>query len=207
MGRVQTEPVPIVWPVMRDELVKVFPLGIPLSGLGVGHLLTTVRGWQCWEIVTKNNRTFLYVCCGVWADEASVAFEISMVSQSMLSTDDVQGTRVHRRPSSTVLCYDGLLTMLMLSICATPLFVTNSQMKRRDGRTVFPKLFFTYYRPWEVARNREAGEVGLDLLLIDRDYKWVLFIRTLIIVGTESLLFCVMNTIIFAICVIIFLFS
>ena len=201
----------------HDELIKSleryeFPLGIvfcgPLSGLGVGHLLT-VRGRQCWGIVAKKYWMFLQVCCGIWTDDAFMAFEIRRVSKSMLPVDDDQGMPMilgsivgPRALLFLAFDYGGLLTTLVLSTCATPLFVISDQLKRRDGKAVFPDLLFSFNRAQEVARDREAGEVGLDSLS-----KWVVLLRTLLIMRTESLLVgFTVNIIIFAICV-IFLFS
>eukprot|EP01036_Dinobryon_divergens_P033282 gene33282-43035_t len=139
---------------------------------------------------------------------------IVLVSKSMLPADDDQGLPMTlgsivgpRALLFLAFDYGGLLTTLILCTCATPLFVTSAQLKRRGGKAVFPDLFFFFHRARKVARYRVAEEVGLDAASIDQDYQWVVLLRTLLIIGTESLVIGFMvNLIIVAICV-IFLFS
>ena len=194
-----------------------FPLPYPiiasiLSYSGVGHVLVG-KGRHYWGIVGNKYWIFAQICCGVWTNEAVKAFEIERIMKSMLTLEEDQalitvlGSIVSPRALLFLaLNYGALLTALIISSCATPLFMVSNDLKEMIGKDSFPELLYPFARASAIAVRREEEENG-ESDFGSEIYYWVIVLKALVIVGTESLLVgFIKNMIIFAIGL-IFLFT
>ena len=171
-------------------------MSVPLSYLiafsGVGHLLTVV-GRKYWEIVTRKYLLFFGACLGIWFDETYEAYEVEDLVREFTigNPDEATVLFIPLIIASRVILLQALgdtttfISIIVINICVAPLFVFSPKL-----RATIPPLLYLNSR--EVALERELNEL---LGRSDRDpsavesvrvEEWVLLLRSLSILLTES---------------------
>jgi hypothetical protein len=172
------------------------PVSVPLSYLiafsGVGHLLTVV-GRKYWYIVARKYQLFFGACLGIWFDETYEAYEVEDLVREFTigNPDEATMLFIPLIIASRVILLQALgdvttfISIIVINICVAPLFVFSPKLRAK-----IPPLL--YLNPREVALERELNELlgrhdrhpsALESVRVE---EWVLLLRSLSILLTES---------------------
>ena len=159
-----------------------------LATIGLGHFLTR-EGRRCWAAVFRKYLVFLQVCFGIWTEEAFEAFEVERISQLMLTAEEDEGITLllefivgPRALLFQVVQYGALLSAFVLSSSVAPLMVFSQKLLEKN----FPEMIFSIERARQLATSREIRQrSGLNVEYF-QDYKWIIHLRALVIIATES---------------------
>ena len=172
------------------------PVSVPLSYLiafsGVGHLLTAV-GRQYWDIVARKYALFFGACFGIWFDETHEAYEVDDLVREFTigNPDEATVLFIPLIIASRVILLQALgdvttfISIIVINICVAPLFVFSPKLRAK-----IPPLL--YLNPREVALEREMDELlgrnerDPSAAASVRVEEWVLALRSLSILLTES---------------------
>ena len=163
-------------------------IALVLATVGIGHFFT-VEGWRCWEAVMRKYYIFIQVCFGIWTDESFEAFEIDRLAEIMLTTEEDEGITLllafivgPRSLLFQAVQYGTIFSAFVLSSSLSPLFVFSKRLREKN----FPDMLFTIERARALAITREIRQRhGLSTEYF-HDYRWIIYLRALIIVATES---------------------
>ena len=182
-------------------------IAMVVASSGIGHFFTD-EGRRCWYIVFRKFYVFLQVCIGMWTEEAFEAFELESISHLMLTTEEDEGITMlltfiigPRALLFQVLQFGTMFSACVLSLAGAPLMVFSKSLQKKN----LPDLLFSIKRAHDLAMQREIRQRSGLTEDYFQSYTWIINIRSLVIIATESRL--VTFTVHIIILAIIFMFT